>query len=102
MPPAGRPLCGRKTSTEVFRLKGSAAVHYYVAPGLQATAYLGLEGNPAPGSSTPPAGAVLGLLWAPYATLELGGGLKLGLNGPADDIGLLLGFTLQQHFPIQE
>lgn len=76
-------------------LKGAAAGTYALAPGLLAAGDISIETNPEKGSASHPVSAVLGLIWSPYPTLDLDAGVKLGLTRPADDLGILAGFTLR-------
>lgn len=76
-------------------LKASAAALFELLPKVCLAADLGVETNPDKASASHPVSSALGLIWSPYPSLDLDAGVKLGLTRPADDIGLLLGFTLR-------
>jgi len=76
-------------------LKTSAAAVLKVLPKMLATAELTAATDPYKGSLSHPVTSVFGLVWSPYATLDLDAGVKLGLNRAADNFGLLAGMTLR-------
>ena len=75
--------------------QASAAALYELMPKVLVSADLAIETNPDKASVSHPVSSVFGLIWSPYPSLDLDAGFKLGLTKPADDVGLLLGFTLR-------
>lgn len=75
--------------------KASAAAAVEVLPRTLAALDLAVETGADPAAEEHPASAVLGLVWSPLVWLDLDAGLKLGLNGAADDLGLLGGVALR-------
>jgi hypothetical protein len=76
-------------------LKASAAALFELLPRVLVSADLAIETNTDKNSSSHPVSSVFGLIWSPYPSLDLDAGVKLGLTKPADDVGLLLGFTIR-------
>ena len=92
---AGYLLNRNSVDEEENILKASAAALYELMPKVLVSADLAIETNPDKASVSHPVSSVFGLIWSPYPSLDLDAGFKLGLTKPADDVGLLLGFTLR-------
>jgi hypothetical protein len=54
---------------------------------------IGIESNPAPSSTNPPAYILGGLIWSPKGNLDLGLGVKAGLTNSETDIAIRGGIT---------
>ncbi|MCM2267585.1 MAG: transporter [Elusimicrobiales bacterium] len=92
---AGYMLNRNSFDEEENILKASASAAYEFLPKVLATGELAAETNPDKEAASHPVYSVLGLVWSPYPTLDLDLGVRLGLTRPADDLGLLAGFTLR-------
>ena len=76
-------------------LSASAAAVLRVVPAIRAAAELAIASNTDRDSRSHPVTSGFGLVWSPYATLDLDIGLKLGLTRTAVSRGLLAGMTLR-------
>ncbi len=92
---AGYMLNRNSVHEEEHLLKGSAAAGLKVLPDILVTAALTAETNKNERAHSHPVTSVFGLVWSPYATLDLDAGVKAGLNRSSDDFGLLAGMTLR-------
>lgn len=89
-------LLNRNSSDERENIiKGSAAAGLGVLPKLRIAAEFAAQTNPDKSSSSHPLTSVFGLVWSPHPALALDAGARFGLTRSADQLGLLLGFTLR-------
>jgi hypothetical protein len=73
----------------------SAAGEVELMKDLKAVANIGMETNPAPGSSTHPAFALGGLIYELSETLSLDAGVKFGLTKSEADVSFLAGVSIK-------
>lgn len=76
-------------------LRGSAAAALTVLPGLLATAQVSGQTNKNRVRLSHPLRALFGFSWSPAPALALDAGVRLGLNGGAEDLGLVGAATLR-------
>ncbi|HBE89313.1 MAG TPA: hypothetical protein DDW67_09275 [Elusimicrobia bacterium] len=79
--------------TNVFSASALTAVE--VLPRTVLAAELAVETNTDKGSASHPVTSLFGIVWSPDPSLDLDAGVRLGLNGGADDLGLLVGATMR-------
>jgi hypothetical protein len=92
---AGYTLNNGSAGEERHLFGAAAMAGAELSPKFLLAAELAVETNSGKDAASHPLYSTLGAVWYPSPSLDLSAGVRIGLNGAADDLGLLAGLTIR-------